>query len=299
VTFESTMRWLVVGAILLFVVLFAWTAIGQEAPAANREAAGSAATASQSVGTPEQTRAAPEKVNSKTDIPASAVPPEAEAAGIRNWKDKVSYAFGVDLGHDLKRQKDAVNLDLLLKAMKDVLDDKPLALTDDEVAATLKRVGEEQKLDLEHAKMMIGEKNRKAGETFFAENAKKEGVITLPSGLQYKVVKKGEGKVPTLEDRIVCKYKGTLLDGTEFDSSEKRGGQITVPVKGLMAGWTQALQIMPVGSKWQLFIPPQLAYGDKVMFGLGPNTTLLFDVELVSIEDKPQTAKATQAVGAK
>jgi FKBP-type peptidyl-prolyl cis-trans isomerase FklB len=219
--------------------------------------------------------------------PATGVVP-ADAPVVNNRKDKISYAFGVDLARDLKRQKQDLNVDLLMRALTDALADKPLVMTDEQVTATLKQVEAEQKQDFEHAKRMISEKNKKAGEAFFAENAKKEGVVTLPSGLQYKVLKKGDGKVPTLDDRVVCKYKGALLDGTEFDNSDKRGGQVTVPLKGLMSGWTQALQMMPVGSKWQLFIPPQLAYGDKIMYGLGPNTTLIFEVELVSIEDKPQ-----------
>jgi FKBP-type peptidyl-prolyl cis-trans isomerase FklB len=305
VTFESTMRWLVAGAIGLVLVLFAWTAFGQEtsamrkdkAPTASGTQAGSAApakaTEASSAGAAGMTTTSLPKTDVETDASAPAAPAgPLEIPTINNWKDKVSYAFGVDLGRDLKRQKDAVNLDVLLKAMADVLADKPLALTDDEVAATLKRVGEEQKHDIEHAKLMIARKNREAGETFFAANAKKEGVVTLPSGLQYKIIKKGDGKTPTLDDKVTCKYTGTLLDGTEFDSSEGRGGKVTVPLKGLMSGWTQALQMMPVGSRWQLFLPPQLAYGDKVVNGVGPDATLIFEVELVSIEEKPQTVGA-------
>jgi len=141
---------------------------------------------------------------------------------------------------------------------------------------------------------MVAEKNKKAGEAFFSENAKKDGVNTLPSGLQYKILKKGDGKLPALDDRITCQYRATLLDGTEFDSSEKRGHAVTLPVKGIMAGWTQALQMMPVGSRWQLFIPPQLAYGEKIVNGIGPNAMLVFEVELLSIQDKTQTASAAK-----
>ena len=282
--------------IVLAVVLLVHTAMGQEVSTTSSGQPVSAASQPQTEGNKQET-AKPEassaeasqaetSTGSKSE-PATGVVP-ADAPVVNNRKDKISYAFGVDLARDLKRQKQDLNVDLLMRALTDALADKPLVMTDEQVTATLKQVEAEQKQDFEHAKRMISEKNKKAGEAFFAENAKKEGVVTLPSGLQYKVLKKGDGKVPTLDDRVVCKYKGALLDGTEFDNSDKRGGQVTVPLKGLMSGWTQALQMMPVGSKWQLFIPPQLAYGDKIMYGLGPNTTLIFEVELVSIEDKPQ-----------
>ena len=211
---------------------------------------------------------------------------------IQSRKDKISYAFGVNLAREMKRQKNDVNVDLLVKAMTDALADKQLVMTDEEVTAILKKLEEEEKQDYEHARRMVGEKNRRAAEEFFAENAKKDGIVTLPSGLQYKILKKGEGKLPALDDKIVCEYRGTLLDGREFDSSAKRGHALTLPVKGIMAGWTQALQMMPVGSKWQLFIPSQLAYGEKIVKGIGPNAMLIFEVELLSIEDKTQTASA-------
>jgi len=211
---------------------------------------------------------------------------------IQSHKDKVSYAFGVDLARDLKRQKEDLNVDLLVRALTDALAGKNLLITDEEVTATLKTVEAEQKHDFEHAKMMIAERNRKAVEAFVAENVKKEGVVTLPSGLQYKILKQGDGKMPMLDDHVVCHYRGTLVDGTEFDSSYKRNQPATLPVKGVMAGWTQALQMMPVGSKWQIFIPPQLAYGERSVSGIGPNAMLIFEVELISIQDKQQTVSA-------
>jgi FKBP-type peptidyl-prolyl cis-trans isomerase len=211
---------------------------------------------------------------------------------IQSRKDKVSYAFGVDLARDLKRQTESLNVDLLIRALTDALADKSLLMTDEEVTAMLKTAEAEQKHDLEHAKAMIAEKNRRAVEAFVAENAKKEGVVTLPSGLQYKILKQGDGKMPMLDDHVVCQYRGTLIDGTEFDSSYKHDKPSTFPVKGVMPGWAQALQLMPVGSKWQIFIPPQLAYGEKALTGIGPNAMLIFEVELLSIEDKPQTVSA-------
>jgi FKBP-type peptidyl-prolyl cis-trans isomerase len=262
------------------------TAVGQEASSTNKG---------------QQTTPQPEAVGpSKTEPEAATPKPEAAATSptaeptIQSRKDKISYAFGVDLGRDLRNQKNDLNVDLLLQALKDSLAEKPLLMTDDEVTATLKQLEAEQKQDYEHARKMIAEKNRRAGEAFFSENAKKEGVVTLPSGLQYKILKKGDGKTPTLDDKVVCQYKGTLLDGTEFDSSEKRGHAVTLPVKGIMPGWTQALQMMPAGSKWQLYIPPQLAYGEKIVNGIGPNAMLIFQVEVVSIQDKPQTAAAAK-----
>jgi len=134
----------------------------------------------------------------------------------------------------------------------------------------------------------LGEKNRKEGEAFLAENKTKDGVVALPSGLQYKILKEGDGKKPTADDAVVCNYRGTLLDGTEFDSSFKRNQPATFPVKGVIKGWTEALQLMPAGSKWQLFIPPSLGYGERGAANLiGPNATLIFEVELISIQGKP------------
>ncbi len=275
-------------------VLLLGTAAAQQASTLGKDEAPPA------VGQPEAGTA----TSSNTEVmPAAAKPSnptpvaaesESQASAIRDRRDKISYAFGLDLARDLKRQKNDLNVDLLMQALRDSLDNKPLLMTDEEVNAALKQLEAEQKQDYEHARMMIAEKNRKAGEAFFSENAKKEGIVTLPSGLQYKILKKGEGRTPTLEDKIVCQYKGTLLDGTEFDSSEKRGHAVTLPVKGIIAGWTQALQMMPVGSKWQLFIPPQLGYGGKIVNGIGPNATLVFEVEVVSIEEKAQTASAAK-----
>jgi FKBP-type peptidyl-prolyl cis-trans isomerase FklB len=227
---------------------------------------------------------------------AAPVAEEADpgATTIQSYKDKLSYAFGVDLGRDLRRQKDDLNLDLLMKALSDALAGNKLIITDEEVTATLKQAEANQKQDYAHAKAMIAAKNKKEGEAFFAENAKKDGVVTLPSGLQYRILKKGAGKTPTLDDHVVCNYRGTLLNGAEFDSSYKRGQPATLPVKGIIKGWAEALQLMPVGSKWQLFVPTQLAYGDKIVGGIGPDAMVIFEVELLSIEDKTQTASAAK-----
>jgi FKBP-type peptidyl-prolyl cis-trans isomerase len=212
----------------------------------------------------------------------------------QNWKDKLSYAIGADLARGLRSQRVDVNVDVLVGALRDALAGKKLVMTQEEVTATLKRFENEQKQDYEHAKAMLSGKNKEAGDAFFAENLKKEGVVTLPSGLQYKILKQGHGKKPALEDVVVCNYRGTLLDGTEFDSSYKRNQPATIPVKKLIKGWSEALQLMSAGSKWRLFIPPQLAYGERVVAGIAPNATLVFEVELISIQDKPQTASAAK-----
>jgi FKBP-type peptidyl-prolyl cis-trans isomerase FklB len=210
---------------------------------------------------------------------------EQAAPGFKSRREMLSYAFGVELARGLKAQRVNPDVDLMVKALRDTLAGNKLLMSETEATAALKTYEEDQKHDFEHAKQMISEKNKREGEALFAENVKKEGVVTLPSGLQYKILKQGDGKKPTLEDKIVCHYRGTLLDGNEFDSSYKRNQPPTLPVKGLIKGWSEALQLMPVGSKWQLFIPPHLAYGDRVVGGIGPNAMLVFEVELISIEN--------------
>jgi FKBP-type peptidyl-prolyl cis-trans isomerase FklB len=137
-----------------------------------------------------------------------------------------------------------------------------------------------------------GAANKKEGETFLAGNKAKPGIVTLPSGLEYKIEKEGTGPKPTASDSVVCNYRGTLIDGKEFDSSYKRGQPATFPVSGVIKGWTEALQLMPVGSKWQLFVPSDLAYGDRGAGpDIGPGATLVFEVELLSIQEKPKEEK--------
>jgi FKBP-type peptidyl-prolyl cis-trans isomerase len=290
-----TVKFATTQAIILALVLSAGTAAAQQTPAAEKDQQQVPAVSQTQADTATSSKTEPASSAAKASNSAAiAAQSESETPTIRDRRDKISYAFGLDLARDLKRQKKDLNVDLLLRALRDSLADKPVLMTDDDVTAALKQLESEQKQDYEHARRMIAEKNRQAGEQFFSENAKKEGVVTLPSGLQYKILKKGEGRTPTLEDKVVCQYKGTLLDGTEFDNSVKRGHPITLPVKGIMPGWTQALQMMPVGSKWQLFIPPQLGYGDKIVNGIGPNATLVFEVEVVSIEEKAQTASAAK-----
>lgn len=296
-TLKSPMRWTMTFGI--GIALLAATAATQEAPGGKKgqpqdSAASKPEKQAEAPARPEPmvpaTKADTKAANSASSKTGSGAPPVA----LQNRTDKLSYAFGVSLARDLQRQKNSLNVDLLIRAVTDTLAGNELIMTDDEVTATVRMFEAEQKQDLQHARMMLSERNQKEGEAFFAENAKKDGVVTLPSGLQYRILKKGEGKVPTYEDIVVCNYTGKLLDGTEIDNSYKRKEPTAVPVKGVIPGWTQALQLMPAGSKWQLFVPPQLAYGDKAGGGIPPYATLIFEVELISIQEKAQTASAAK-----
>ena len=200
-------------------------------------------------------------------------------------KNRISYTIGVNIGQDFKSQKMDVDPDLLLMGLKDTLSGKELQLTEEEM------VNEIQTFQQEMQAKMIAEmeekatKNKAAEEVFLAENAKQEGVVVTESGLQYKVLEPGEGDSPGPADVATVHYRGTLIDGTQFDSSYDRGQPATFPVGGVIAGWTEALQLMKPGAKWQLFIPAGLAYGDTgAGQDIGPNSTLLFDVELISVE---------------
>jgi FKBP-type peptidyl-prolyl cis-trans isomerase len=214
--------------------------------------------------------------------------PAAETAAFKNRKEKLSYAFGLALAGDMRRQNLNLDVDMVTRALRDAVEGKKLLMTGTEALTALKTFQAERQQDLEHANRMLSEKNKRAAEATFAENIKKEDIVTLPSGLQYKILKQADGKKPSVDDKIICHYRGTLLDGNEFDNSYKRNQPATLPVKGMIKGWTEALQLMPVGSKWQFFIPPQLGYGEKVVGGIGPNSTLVFEIELLSIQDEVQ-----------
>jgi FKBP-type peptidyl-prolyl cis-trans isomerase FklB len=208
---------------------------------------------------------------------------------LKTDKDKASYAIGLNMGKSM--QKDAVDIDpnILARGLKDGMaggKTKPL-MTDEEAAAAINALKAEVKKTQEAKMAQAGEANKKEGDAFLAANKTKEGVVTLPSGLQYKILTAGTGAKPTAADTVICNYKGTLINGKEFDASSRHGGPSTFPVGGVIKGWTEALQLMPIGSKWQLFIPPDLAYGQRGAGGdIGPGATLIFEVELVSIKSK-------------
>ncbi len=206
---------------------------------------------------------------------------------LKSPKEKISYALGMDLGNQVKKQPIEINPELFIQGLKDTLLGGKMLMTEQEARATLTELQKEMVQKQQAQAAATAEKNKAEGEAFLAKNKAAEGVVTLPSGLQYKILKAGDGKKPVLEDTVVCNYRGTLINGTEFDSSFKRNEPATFPVKGVIKGWTEALQLMPVGSKWQLFVPSNLAYGERGAGGvIGPNATLIFEVELLSIKDK-------------
>ena len=202
-------------------------------------------------------------------------------------KDKDSYALGMSLGSTLRQQSVEVDLSILMRGVKDSLAGSKTLLTEDEERTVLTALKAEVRKKQEEKMAQAGEANTKEGQAFLAANKSKDGVVTLPSGLQYKILQAGTGPKPTTTDSVVCNYRGTLINGTEFDSSYKRGQPATFPVSGVIKGWTEALQLMPAGSKWQLFVPAELAYGARGAGpGIGPNSTLVFEVELISIQGK-------------
>lgn len=206
---------------------------------------------------------------------------------LKTQKDKVSYALGMNLGTNLHKQSVEVDPAIVLRGLKDALAAGKTLLTEDEVRAALTQLQAEVRNKQQEIMKQAGEANRKEGQEFLAANKAKEGIVTLPSGLEYKILTEGTGPKPAATDSVSCNYRGTLLNGKEFDSSYKRGQPATFPVNGVIKGWTEALQLMPVGSKWQLFIPSELAYGDRGAGpDIGPGSTLIFEVELLSIQPK-------------
>jgi len=205
---------------------------------------------------------------------------------LKDQKDKVSYSIGMNIGFNLSKQKVDINPDILAAGIKDALAGKP-QLTQDQV----KDVMAQFEKDMEQKQKEAGEKNKAAGGKFLEENKKKPGVKTTASGLEYKVEKEGTGAQPKPTDMVTVNYRGTLMDGTEFDSSYKRGQPATFPVNGVIKGWTEALQLMKVGSKYQVFVPSNLAYGERAVSAeIGPNSTLIFEVELLDAKPPPTPA---------
>jgi FKBP-type peptidyl-prolyl cis-trans isomerase FklB len=206
---------------------------------------------------------------------------------LKTPKDKASYAIGMNIGKGL--HKDSVDVDpaILLRGLKDGMAGGKTLLTDDEAKSAMVAIQADLRKKQEAKMAIAGDANKKEGDEFLAQNKTKEGVVTLPSGLQYKILKEGTGPKPSASDSVVCNYKGTLIDNTEFDSSYKRGQPATFPVGQVIKGWTEVLQLMPVGSKWQVFVPSDLAYGPRAPGGtIGPNATLIFEIELLSIQGK-------------
>lgn len=206
---------------------------------------------------------------------------------LKNQKDKISYIIGMEVGKNFKDQLIDVDPDILLRGIRDGLAGGKALLTEQEINEMTLTFQKEVMAKREEIAKKLGEKNKKEGEDFLAENKKREGMITLPSGLQYKVIKSGTGKKPKVTDTVTAHYRGTLIDGKEFDSSYRRGQTVNFPVSGVIPGWSEALQLMEEGAKWQVFIPPNLAYGERgAGRDIGPNATLIFEIELISIQER-------------
>jgi FKBP-type peptidyl-prolyl cis-trans isomerase FklB len=239
----------------------------------------------------------------KPAAPVATGPPPA-----RKTKNDLSYAAGMNLAKALQEQSVEVDVDLLMQGVKDTLSGGKTLMTTEQALAALEGLQTDQRIvEAGSNRKAVAEKNKREGEAFLAANKTKEGVVTLPSGLQYKILKAGEGRKPTADDLVVCQYRGTFIDGREFDSSYKRKAPLSLPVKAVIKGWAEALQLMPVGSRWQLFVPSDLAYGERGAGGgggkraggprpqtVGPNATLVFELELVSIQEaSPGRASVT------
>jgi FKBP-type peptidyl-prolyl cis-trans isomerase FklB len=217
---------------------------------------------------------------------------------LKDQKEKASYSIGHELGTSLKKGNMEVNTDLLLKGLRDGLSGAKSVLTEEQIKETMNTFQKEMMEKQQAVQKELGEKNTAEGEKFLAENKKKDGVKTTASGLQYKVIKEGSGESPKETDTVVTNYKGTLLDGTEFDSSYKRNEPATFPVNRVIKGWTEALMLMKPGSKYQLWIPSALGYGERgVGKDIGPNSTLVFEVELLSIKPPETPGAAPNAAG--
>ena len=230
---------------------------------------------------PAQSTTSTQSKTSAAKKPASSAAKPATAVALTTQKQKASYALGMNVGTGMRRQgvADAVDPALVAHGLRDALSGGKTALTEDEMKAALQQLANEVRTAQET-------KGRKEGEAFLAANKTKDGVKVLPDGLQYKVLTEGNGPKPTASDSVTVNYRGTFVNGQEFDSSYSRGQPTSFQVGGVIKGWTEALQLMPVGSKWQLFIPADLAYGDSGKGGIPPASTLIFEVELLSIGDQ-------------
>jgi FKBP-type peptidyl-prolyl cis-trans isomerase len=261
----------------------------QQTPAPSTPAAKTQAAPAATTPTAATTAKAPVK---KTGTAAKS----AAAPALTTRKQKFSYALGMNigagLGANLKKQSVDVDSNLISQGLKDAISGGKTRLTQEEAQAVLTEVQNEVRKQQQEKAQQAGAANKTEGDAFLAANKSKEGVVTLPSGLQYKILTAGTGPKPTASDSVKCNYRGTLINGTEFDSSYKRGQPATFAVGQVIKAWTEALQLMPVGSKWQLFVPASLAYGERGAGAeIGPDATLIFEVELLSIEDKVKDDK--------
>src|ERR1019366_8844379 len=268
-------RSLTTALLLAAAMIMAGAGYAQQTPAASTPAA--------------TTPAAPAATTPKAPVKKTGTAAKSAApAPLPTQKEKFSYALGMSIEGSLKKQSVEVDLALISQGFKDAASGGKTLLTEEEAQTVLNEVQAQVRKQMQEKMQAAAPKNKTEGEAFLAANKDKEGVVTLPSGLQYKILNAGTGPKPTATDSVVCNYRGTLVNGTEFDSSYKRGQPATFGVGQVIKGWTEALQLMPVGSKWQLFIPSSLAYGERPdpRSGIEPNAALIFEVELLSIVDK-------------
>jgi len=203
---------------------------------------------------------------------------------LKSNQDKMSYALGADVGKNIRKQELQVNVDLMVRGLKEALAGQKLLISGKELHHIMNGVMAEVRQKMAALQAHEAEENRTKGDAFLAENKKKPGVVTLPSGVQYKIIKAGNGKKPSIDDAVECNYRGTLLDGSEFDATEP-GKPATLQVAQLIKGWKEALMSMPEGSKWEIYIPSQSAYGARgVGNDIGPNATLVFEVDLLAVK---------------
>ncbi len=237
--------------------------------------------------TPAKTASGQSKTTGTTAKKPSTTARSSTGVTLKTQKEKEAYALGMNIGIGLKRQPLGVDPAIVARGLRDAMGGGKTLMTEDEVKAALQQLRSDVDKQQQQRAGSEGPGNRKQGEEFLAANKAKSGVTTLPDGLQYRILKEGSGPKPTANDTVTVNYRGTLITGKEFDSSYKRGEPATFPVGGVIRGWTEALQLMPVGSKWELFIPADLAYGDRGAGpDIGPGETLIFEVELLSIAKK-------------
>ena len=277
-----------IGMALLALGLFAFGARAQQSPVKGSSTAPASAPPSSK---------APAKSSPTESTPSTA---SSTASPLATHKDKLSYAIGMEMGKGVKAQGLDVDPKLLEQGLRDALSGDKSLMSEEELRQVITSLQQEMRQKQAQAQQAAAAENKAKGDAFLAENSKKDGVVALPDGLQYKILTTGQGKKPMETDTVLCNYKGTFLDGTVFDSSERNGKPVPFEVKNVIPGFKEILQLMPVGSKWQVFIPASLAYGER---GAGnglitPNSTLIFEIELVGIQDgPPSTGAAPSASG--
>jgi FKBP-type peptidyl-prolyl cis-trans isomerase FklB len=251
----------------------------------NQSGQSSAATSSQAAG-----KSGAGQSSSTTKKPATAAKKTTAAPLVlKTDKEKQSYAMGMSLGVGLHKAAMTLDPALVARGLRDAQAGGKTAMTEEDMNAAVQDFRRQVGQKMQNTAQQQGAANRKTGEEFLEANKSKPGVIALPDGLQYKILKEGDGPKPTASDTVTCNYRGTLINGKEFDSSYKRGQPASFPVSGVIKGWTEALELMPVGSKWKLYIPPDLAYGERgAGQDIGPGETLIFEIDLLGIQNKSE-----------